>query len=1552
MALLKWGEDEEKKDDQFESPIAKTIQSVQSGWQPTQDTASEGEDSQNGSYLLSEQKAQIDHEQQQQRAVEEANRARAAAEAADAQNRAAAAQEAQIVEQPQQQATPKYAGGQKKNEGGLLGFAKNVGAGIQQGLGALGDIAIEGGGLIGSFGKNDKQLVQHMAEVEKVRGWLHSKKDINGNNFVGTQDVDQNAANIATGRGTTQDYLAVGGKGLQAGIDATMFVNPAALAAKSAVTPIVSQTARLLANPAVRTAARDAVFYGGTQGVATTAQQYGETGSLEEALKAGATDAAIGGVTQGVFDMGGHAIGHGIQKLTPVIDRAVDNMRTVEPVPAVDIPAEQPQRAADGIAQPAQDSNLSFDNRAADSQTPIEIPAFENIAPIADSYTPASPNLPPVAGNLVPEPVQTSPIGMPQQPAPDAPMSLDELSSRANLDNVTPATNVPTAPVAPTPVADGAVMPTANMPTVKSEEVRQLQDSRAGASQAEEAQINQKLQQAKTPEASSYDAQLNELDAALERGDISYDEHARLEDELFARENQAGRAMAQDAPKSDETKWLAATKEQGTMRPNMNESPITQARREMKAQGISPVTKDGRNAIIDRKNELIPSSMDDMPTKKLTPVKTDSVPDGMGATETPGAPKKAAKAETYLQRTVSSDASSLDAKRALTSVSDVKDKENLDEIIDNIPKITPKIKERLHSDYATIDAAEKRINQIQGQFRKDAGKDGGGNMPLDKAQELAHERNKLVQDMQIAEKNMQSTVRRLESRQSLKSRALNAAANLTSYSQGNMLASLPVQEKNVIGDIISSVTTAVQHPIKMATNIPEARLASEFKRAVREVAQVTPQTLSEVPKYLIRSALSPVYAINNSLANVRGGMYRNELAKTELIKSGIKNPTAEQIKLQAMRAGNAREIIVNLNKGVGSAMSDPYKAASAADEYFKVLDTAKSHSELAKFAEETRQSTEILQGMMSGGKTDGKVTPMSLLINNIYPFVNPAVNSFKKAIYQLDPRKASQMNEIRKTIQSPTRQNIAKLTKIAGTAASVVAIVSLLDDETIAYNDGDSDVSRPRGWSVKTGENTYMPVRAFGVFEPFIVGTGVTYEVMNGNVKNPKDALKMAASSLPYLSSNEFYGQAVDEMAEGNMWGYGTQSQAVARTKNLVPLVNNGLDRWTDRNNGESTDANSAYVSKKNAEGKSVPDFLPWLDNSVGAGFGMENGITGTQKGMKGSYTPAGQLRTADNQGAFVNKTINDKNTATHNKTIIDLVEYGRENKLGADAKEMFNTYDTGKNNRFKLVQDTITFLDVPEGSSPDNADKLKNNAKLGVLAAQIRDGFYGDTGNDLLTLDGKEVYSNASVPNKSGTKNSRLPLNMQTIKNAVAATDLPEKDRDRMYEISQANQALYDRRKNKEITYDQEQAMKAANEQEYVQILSASPSYKKLVGLMDTLKGKGFFNEGGIGSTKSGQTYLWNSLNALLGSKGATPAANYPESGKGFTPWGRGGGGGSRNTAKNGKTGTDGVKWTPAGKRQMAKVSSGKYTPVQIKVKLGNEVKKNKTQNYSDRSF
>ena len=119
----------------------------------------------------------------------------------------------------------------------------------------------------------------------------------------------------------------------------------------------------------------------------------------------------------------------------------------------------------------------------------------------------------------------------------------------------------------------------------------------------------------------------------------------------------------------------------------------------------------------------------------------------------------------------------------------------------------------------------------------------------------------------------------------------------------------------------------------------------------------------------------------------------------------------------------------------------------------------------------------------------------------------------------------------------------------------------------------------------------------------------------------------------------------------------------------------------------------------------------------------------------------------------------------------------------------------------------------------------------------------------------------------------------------------------------------------------------------------------------MGELDKSGFFKEDGLGATRAGQTYLWNALNKLLGSKGKTPAANYPETAKAFTPWGGGGGGGS-SSFKPPTSASNSIKWSPVQARQMAKTKKGTYTPFKATVKIGNAVNKDKTQNYVSRNF
>jgi len=180
-------------------------------------------------------------------------------------------------------------------------FAKTVGSSLQQGVGAAGDVALQGGALVGNLGaltnpfSNDKQKATQTANqlknTENLRKLLQTTKDLEGKQIVGTSDVDANATRIAQGKGNARDVAAVLGKGLEVANTATMFANPASLARGATAKQVAVQ------------AGKDAALFGGTGGAQSGLQTFGSTGDLGQALKSAGTGALIGGATAGALDV-------------------------------------------------------------------------------------------------------------------------------------------------------------------------------------------------------------------------------------------------------------------------------------------------------------------------------------------------------------------------------------------------------------------------------------------------------------------------------------------------------------------------------------------------------------------------------------------------------------------------------------------------------------------------------------------------------------------------------------------------------------------------------------------------------------------------------------------------------------------------------------------------------------------------------------------------------------------------------------------------------------------------------------------------------------------------------------------------------------------------------------------------------------------------------------------------------------------------------------------------------------------------------------------------
>lgn len=1470
MALIKWGDDEEdkKKDDFLQAPMIKTVASVQSGaWQPTQANANDPQgqapqQSQSENYLVSDQKAAVDEDLRRRKAADEAARAEAARQAEiarvnEANARAAAAQEAELVPESR----PKYGGNpEKKSEGFFVDTLKNIGSGLQQGIGALGDIAIQGGAVIGTIGKNDQQIARELENTEKVRAWLHGFKDLNGNNIVGTRDVEDAAGRIASGNGSFQDVMAVGGKGLQAGIDATMFINPARMALPGRFTPVVSQSASMLGrvatNPAVRYAARDAAFFGGLQGAATTAQQYGESGDIAEALKLGTQDAVVGGLLQGGLDLGGHVVGKGVRKgyesFLPAANKTINSLRGGDRIPMVEnagdlagealqTPQQRPNSVEDGVSQPSRepqvnDPNISFEDRLENSQLGdnsdivIDLPPPPSVDSIASEWTPprsqsvadgissirgneAMPDTPPVsdgAAQVDPELTNVTPV---------EPRSMDMPE--------TPAKPVETAPSAAPVVADGTVAPRdvlpADMPVVDGEQARALREARAGASQADEAVINQRLQE-----------------------------------------------MEANAPRVDE------------------------------------------NLPDDMATDVTGTSGDGAPLSR----------------------------EDIVQRLMPKLADNSDVKQRIATAVDMgKDVESPIRDILRDGGVKPAQAERVATHFDALEAQLREYNRLE-EMNQKAYLEGGTDAL---SEDVSRQRSRVTRDMGTTTRRLMQEIDRLEGSRDMKARVIRGLTDAIGTRNASVLTSAGLLERNIAQELTANAKLAIKNPIKMArSTFGNGNILGDTAKAELAHWKDAPRNPIEAMKYVVGNTYRTAMIPTTALANTRRGAVRDELTKWAYKELEGRNLSSNEAHKLAGTAGNEMEALVNTFIGVDNGMTSRGQATEALKAWKDYIRTGDDGAK-AEFLKRVETHNSLADQMIAGLSKDDATRARGLMAmkNLIFPFVRTATNLMKTTVRQdINPFAKSLLDEIRADQRGGAANAINTIKSKLVDYGIMGGAAALAGAGVLAYNDGD-EVDKPRGWSIKVGDNQYIPVRSTSLELPMaLAGTAqaMTNDIAAGKPRDWQYYAGMVTGSLPYIDQFNTTTGAVDSVMNGEDGGYAAKAYGVNMAKSFVPFSNNGIQPYVAGKQGESLNAKSVYDENMGT----------WLMNTVRKSYDPD-----FYNSLKDSRDNAGRVRTVDNQGVVSNKTMNDANTAKYNTTITDMVRYARENGLGKNTQDMFNTYDTGKNNNFKSTQDAITFLDVADGEKPDNAKKLEQNAKLADLSRQIRDGFYGETGSELLTLDGKELKSDASAPNTTGSKNSKLPLSMQSIKNAIAQTDLGTEANDKLFEISGQKSELYAQLKAKAISYEQYSAARGQLEQAEVGILSNSENYQKLNNLMNELDRTGFFAEGGMGATKSGQTYLWNSLNALLGSKGATPAANYPDSKNGFTPWGRGGRGTGRSANAGAKAeGIEGLRWSPVGKRQMAAVQSGRYTPVNIKVKLGSAIKKDKTQNYSDRSF
>lgn len=195
---------------------------------------------------------------------------------------------------------------------------KKIVGGFQQAGGQVGDLALQGGGLLTILGNDlnpfidkqekDRRLQQEVATLDKLRSdWINSHHDINGNVIVGNRDVDQAASNIAAGQGSAQDWAAVGGRGLDIGNTSTMFINPGRAVFMAAPKSFIPKAPQIIGEMGL---------FGGAGGAAAGLGDFGQNGDVAQALKTAGTAALTDALVQGTLHVAGHGAGRAYDQLS------------------------------------------------------------------------------------------------------------------------------------------------------------------------------------------------------------------------------------------------------------------------------------------------------------------------------------------------------------------------------------------------------------------------------------------------------------------------------------------------------------------------------------------------------------------------------------------------------------------------------------------------------------------------------------------------------------------------------------------------------------------------------------------------------------------------------------------------------------------------------------------------------------------------------------------------------------------------------------------------------------------------------------------------------------------------------------------------------------------------------------------------------------------------------------------------------------------------------------------------------------------------------------
>ena len=859
--------------------------------------------------------------------------------------------------------------------------------------------------------------------------------------------------------------------------------------------------------------------------------------------------------------------------------------------------------------------------------------------------------------------------------------------------------------------------------------------------------------------------------------------------------------------------------------------------------------------------------------------------------------------------------------------------------------------------------AQKQVNSLQKNANRSR-KGENGSLDLENLKYTTQDqkaRNHAIKQKQLIDNQMNANVMRLMSKAGLKHAFVNNLTSIIDYRKANMLLSVPSLSRNITQELAGNVANFIDNPTNSIKSLPNS-FRDGFSGAKRSVEgwKNTDEFKASPHKYIMGNTYSTAMAGTQALADARFDGARQiiaeEVAKLVAEEKGVK-PTKELVEFVKASGGMEMEMVARTMTGVYNASSNRFAADQMMKAYIDFIKNGDEQSH-AKFMSIAEKSSTIAQALRKSAfraknlSNDGKSASAMMnffagVMDWLVPFSATATNAVSNTLYELNPFTQSVYDLFKSEAQNSNKAVVgSRIARHFMTAkvAPVVAISGMFATGMAGYNDSDEDRSKPQGFWIKFGD-IYTTPRALGMDLPFAI-IGVAHEMSKDISADTVDFSKygrMISSSVPYINemrqTNSWLTDLMSDWNEGKLFdpGYQAQTQLISTTKSLTPFANNNLYPAIRAMNGKMTNQKKMY------------------DKDVGKHF--QNMLTKSfatsdeqWNSLEDSRDATGRVRSVDLPLGFGKHEITDEQTKRYNQSVMDMNNISKKYKLGNLVGDNWNTYDEGKSNsNFNTLMGMIARTD--ESGWKNDHNKLIPNDKLRDLSSQIYQSVFEGKGDELLTMGGEQLFSDVKVPNSAGSKNTSLPISMNSIRDTYLMGSLTQEQNDALNAIRTEKDTNYADYSAKKISKDQYLANKDSYATREREIVSQSKNYEKWNSFWNDIKETGFFEKDGYGSTKSGQMWLWNALNNMYIKDGnnKTPATNWKDSDSsksgGYSRRSSGGGNNLGATAKN-KHGIEGIE-NKAKARKMTSIKGKTLTPANIKISLQNKIKKDATRNY-----